>query len=153
MPNKYTPHTERELNGGVQKLYSFPNGYGASVIRHRGSYGSSMGLWELAVLHNGVLCYETHITSDVLGHLTNEHVEQVLAEIEALTDHRVETPKDVKPFLLFAFDVYYPGGGWHDFEGSFATLAEALKATETLRYEKWQIVDLSALPPQVVKKG
>ena len=28
----YTPMLEREANGGVQKIYKFDNGYGASVI-------------------------------------------------------------------------------------------------------------------------
>ena len=33
-----------------------------------------------------------------------------------------------EPFLLFYGDNYYPGGGWYDFKGSYATLEEALAA-------------------------
>ena len=47
--SKYRVETS-PMNGGVQHTYKFPNGYGASVIRHEGSYGYSQGLWELAVL-------------------------------------------------------------------------------------------------------
>lgn len=71
--------------GGIQKVYKFPNGYGASVIRHKGSYGFAKGLWELAVLDRaGDLCYSTPITDDVIGHLTNEEVNLKLNEIRGL---------------------------------------------------------------------
>ena len=34
---------------GLQHIYKFPNGYGASVIKTDYSYGGKNGLWELAV--------------------------------------------------------------------------------------------------------
>ena len=77
----------KEVNshhGGVQKVYEFDNGYGASVIMHQGSYGFSKGLWELAVLHNGSLCYDTPITNDVIGHLNEEEVNNYLNLIKEL---------------------------------------------------------------------
>lgn len=41
---------------------------------------------------------------------------------------------DMKRFLLFASDYYYPGGGWNDFQGSFESLDEAMdKARDMLR--------------------
>lgn len=71
--------------GGTQRIYKFPNGYGASVIRHQGSYGFKNGLWELAVLDgSGDLCYSTPITNDVIGHLTDEEVILKLNEIRGL---------------------------------------------------------------------
>lgn len=71
--------------GGTQRIYKFPNGYGASVIRHPGSYGFKNGLWELAVLDSsGDLCYSTPITNDVIGHLTDEEVILKLNEIRGL---------------------------------------------------------------------
>ena len=72
--------------GGVQKLYRFPNNYGASVVRHTGSYGFEKNLWELAVIKwtgdKFALCYDTSITSDVIGNLTEDGVEKILLEIE-----------------------------------------------------------------------
>lgn len=71
--------------GGTQRVYKFPNGYGASVIRHKGSYGFKNGLWELAVLDSsGDLCYSTPITNDVIGYLTDEEVILKLNEIRGL---------------------------------------------------------------------
>ena len=73
---------------GVQAKHFFDNGYGVSVIQSPNSYGGRDGLYELAVLKGSEdgfeLCYDTHITEDVLGHLTEEQVETTLAEIEKL---------------------------------------------------------------------
>lgn len=80
----YRPTEINEHHGGIQKTYEFDNGYGASVIRHQGSYGYAQGKWELAVLQGGELCYSTSITDDVIGHLTEDEVESILKQIEEL---------------------------------------------------------------------
>jgi hypothetical protein len=41
---------ERDLNGGTQIVYKFPNGFGASVITGPYTYGGSKGLFEMALL-------------------------------------------------------------------------------------------------------
>ncbi len=74
---------------GRQKIYKFPNGYGASIIRTRYSYGYKKGLWELAVIKfyiNGKcdLCYDTPITDDVIGNLKWNEVEEYLEKIKNL---------------------------------------------------------------------
>lgn len=77
---------------GIQKLYRFPNGYGASVIRFQYSYGGHQGLWELAVIRfigesndRFDLAYDTGITDDVLGRLDEDEVQELLKEISLLT--------------------------------------------------------------------
>jgi hypothetical protein len=77
------------VNNGVQHKYAFPNGYGASVVKHDFSYGGKNGLWELAVLdftidEDGDLCYTSGITDDVIGHLSWKNVEEFLSEIKQL---------------------------------------------------------------------
>jgi len=74
----------KEYANGVQVVHEFPNGYGASVIRHDFSYGGKDGLWEMAVLKEGDLCYNTHITNDVIGYLSDADVKSTLKEIEQL---------------------------------------------------------------------
>ena len=82
--SKYLAETN-EVYGGIQRIYHFPNGYGASVIRHKGSYGFKDGLWELAVLDStGTLCYDTSVTNDVIGYLSDEEVILKLNEIRGL---------------------------------------------------------------------
>lgn len=72
------------VNGGIQRVYKFPNGYGASVIKGPYTYGGKKGLWELAVLKGEELCYDTDITSDVIGHLNDPEMDAILRQIERL---------------------------------------------------------------------
>lgn len=76
--------TEREINDGVQLIYKFPNGYGASVIKGPYTYGGDEDLWELAVFKDRHLCYDTEITNDVIGYLNDDAVNSLLERIEAL---------------------------------------------------------------------
>lgn len=73
----------RDTSGGNHAVMTFPNGYGVSVIDD--GYGSSRGLYELAVLGpDGRLCYDTPITDDVLGHLSADDVTKYMAEVQIL---------------------------------------------------------------------
>jgi hypothetical protein len=70
---------------GVQATITFDNGYGASVVRHNFSYGHEQGLYELAVLDSrGALTYDTPVTEDVLGYLSEEDVTNTLKQIQEL---------------------------------------------------------------------
>lgn len=75
---------------GIQYIFKFPNGYGASVIQNYGSYGYDCGEWELAVLYDDHITYDTPITEDVLGYLKDADVKDTLFKIQALTDEEVE---------------------------------------------------------------
>lgn len=75
---------KEERHGGVRYEFSFDNGYGASVIKNPGSYGVEDDLWELAVLKDGHINYDTPITGDVEGYLTDEKVNELLRKIEQL---------------------------------------------------------------------
>lgn len=81
------------VDGGVQYRFKFENGYGASIIKHRYSYGYESDLWELGVLiwhnDNNHICkcnltYNTEITDDVIGWLTDEEVRNLLERIKNL---------------------------------------------------------------------
>lgn len=49
----------------------------------------------------------------------------------------------IKRFLVFAGDIYYPGGGWDDFKDSFLTEAAARTFIDDNLggADWWQIVD------------
>jgi hypothetical protein len=66
--------------GKNQTKYSFPNGYGASVIS-----GEGIRQFEVAVLEaDGSLCYDTEITEDVIAGLDVEGVYKILDKISHL---------------------------------------------------------------------
>ena len=85
---KYIADEEGPLNGGIQYLFFFPNGQGASVVWHSFSYGNEEGNWELAVIKGNAedfsLDYSTPITQDVLGYLTVPEVDTLLTRIKRL---------------------------------------------------------------------
>lgn len=81
---------DRNLDGGTQTVHRFENGYGASVIRG-GTY--AYGGLEVAVLKfsgpapaDYSLCYDTEITDDVLGYLSEDEVVEILEQIENLVE-------------------------------------------------------------------
>jgi hypothetical protein len=71
--------------GEISRLF-FDNGYGVSVVRGPFTYGGPAGLFELAILdaQTQKLVFNTPITDDVIGHLTEEDVTQLMAEIQLL---------------------------------------------------------------------
>ena len=64
----------------------FDNGYGASVIIGPYTYGGEDGLYELAVIlgSDGKLTYDTPVTDDVEGYLTEDDVTKLLEQIQNL---------------------------------------------------------------------
>lgn len=86
---QFKPHPH-DPAGFIAQM-NFDNGYGVSVVRFRlpgmgnfGSYTSGDNEWELAVLKDKTLCYDTPITSDVLGHLLADEVTDVMRQIQEL---------------------------------------------------------------------
>ena len=89
--------------GGRQRVYEFPNGYGASLVPEyveipideneehddpefdiRKYMKVKKGFWEIAVLKNGAICYDTSITNDVLRNLRDPDVDNILGKISRL---------------------------------------------------------------------
>ena len=64
--------------------FKFENNYGASVIKHNFSYGNENDLFELAVLNDREITYDTYITDNVIGWLTNEEVIECFKQIQSL---------------------------------------------------------------------
>ena len=76
--------TDKDYIDGQRAVLEFDNGYGISVITGYGAYGSTDAPYEIAVLKDGVICYDTEITSDVVGYLTPDKVTKIMIKIQEL---------------------------------------------------------------------
>lgn len=69
---------------GERATFTFDNGYSVSVVSGDIFYTAPGQPYEMAVLHNGALVYDTPVTDDVLGYLTADDVTRHMAEVAAL---------------------------------------------------------------------
>lgn len=86
---EYLKEVDYDFLGGSRYVFIFENEYGASVISHIGSYGGREGLWEIAVLKNDGngkydIRYDSGITEDVIGYLSDDQVNEYLGMIKNL---------------------------------------------------------------------
>ena len=72
------------MGSGQQAIVWFENGYGASIVTGPLFYSSPSSPYEIAVLNENGITYNTPITGDVCGYLTEDEANDVLAQIEAL---------------------------------------------------------------------
>jgi hypothetical protein len=87
---QFKPHS---TGHGLMGSMFFENGYGISVVRFKvgdryGSYTSNENEWEVAVLvgneYDCELTYDTPITDDVIGHLSEQDVTDIMKQIQEL---------------------------------------------------------------------
>lgn len=90
-PLEYENFKQYEIKprGPGQWLFKFDNNYGASIVKRYGSYGFEDDLFELAVIYfenenEYHISYNTPITNDVIGWLTNNDVIRYLNKIKNL---------------------------------------------------------------------
>jgi len=63
---------------------NFGNGYGVSVVFGDMFYSNGIDTYELAILRDGKLCYDTYITDDVMGYLTEGEITNVMIKRQEL---------------------------------------------------------------------
>ena len=64
-------------------MINFENKYGISVIT--GGYGDKENPYEIAVLYDNEITYNTHITDDVIGYNNEEGVTRIMKQIQELS--------------------------------------------------------------------
>ena len=76
--NKPRPGFDEQTTLGPRKRTAYLNGYGASII------AMDNGMFEVAVLHDGCVCYDTPLTNDVERFHTLEEAEAFAIKISQL---------------------------------------------------------------------
>lgn len=60
----------------------FPNGYGLSAVDGECAYCTE-GNYEVGILHNGELTYNTPLTDDVLADVSPERINELIATVKS----------------------------------------------------------------------
>ena len=76
-------HHDVDARGNERTRYKFPNGFGASVIHGRTSYGLEVAVLEYDDQGNRRMTYDTPLTDDVIAHVDDlEVVLDAIYELE-----------------------------------------------------------------------
>ncbi len=75
----------------------YENGYGVSIICNEYSYGGKVAILK-GDEDNWDICYDTYITNDVIGYLTDYEVEEIVIKIKELekTKEAISKNRDKK---------------------------------------------------------
>ena len=74
----------RKYTNLKQATLEFENGYGVSVIFGEAFFSNGINTYELAVLKDGNLRYDTWITDDVMRYLTEGEVTAAMIKVQEL---------------------------------------------------------------------
>ena len=75
----YSHHYDRF--GKIEQC-RFPNDYGLSVVNGEGAYCTA-DTFEVAILHNGGITYDTPLTNDVLPSQSKENINLLIKEVKS----------------------------------------------------------------------
>lgn len=78
---EFKPHPNIDFGFTSQARHDFPNGYGISVVDGPLAYCDE-DTYEVGIFYKGHLCYNTSLTSDVLGYQTPEDIDKILDTLE-----------------------------------------------------------------------
>ena len=100
----YVTRTEDNypLTREARAYVNFDNGFYVSIFSSLYSYGAE-DEYEVAIMDKDGICYDTPLTSDVVGHLDKKGVEKFLKEVSELDFNERTTPSF--PGIDLDFDV------------------------------------------------
>ena len=75
---------DRFYKGSKQATMNFENGFGVSVLIGSCFYSNGVDSYEVAVLKNGDLCYDSGLTEDVFGRLSAREVTKIMKQVQQL---------------------------------------------------------------------
>lgn len=73
-----------EYTEAKHAVMQFDNGYGISVVKGTMFYSNGIDTYEVAVLKEGAICYDTPITDDVIGRVDADEVSDIMKQIQEL---------------------------------------------------------------------
>ena len=67
-----------------QAIEYFDNGYGVSVLFGSCFYSNGLDTYEVAIIHEGNISYNTGITDDVIGYIKSDEVSDIMRKVQLL---------------------------------------------------------------------
>ena len=84
-------HINPSIDDATQARMQFDNGYGISVLLGgEGIYSNGFDTYEVAILYNDELCYDSGLCDDVLGHQTESEITELMEKIQQLPNKTTE---------------------------------------------------------------
>ncbi len=81
---KFKAHPKMIAGFNTITRINFKNKYGVSVITGSSAYSDINNPYEVAILHNNLLSYDTPITDDVIGHCSESKVTEIMKQVQEL---------------------------------------------------------------------
>jgi len=73
---------------------TFKNAFGVSVLKGTRFYSNGIDTYEVAVLRDGEVCYDSGVTGDVIGYITEAEVNAIMIEVQELEEGYVLPPEE-----------------------------------------------------------
>jgi len=83
-PHSITESKIESFKEAKHAVENFDNNYGVSVLFGSCFYSNGIDTYEVAILFDGALTYNTEITSDVIGHLSEDEVTEIMEMVQSL---------------------------------------------------------------------
>lgn len=81
---EYSISSLPQYKNAKQSKETFENNYGVSVIFGSCFYSNGIDTYEVAILYNDEITYNTNITDGVIGHLTEDEVSEIMIKVQKL---------------------------------------------------------------------
>ena len=76
----------KQYGNAKQAIFNFANEYGVSVILGECYYSNGIDTYEVAILKDGQITYDTPVTNNVIGYLKSSEVSEIMSQVQELTD-------------------------------------------------------------------
>jgi hypothetical protein len=84
-------HINNCIKDTKQARMQFDNGYGISVLLGgEGIYSNGIDTYEVAILYDNELCYDSGLCDDILGYQTESEITELMVKIQSLPNKDAE---------------------------------------------------------------
>ena len=92
----FEQHINPSIKDAKQARMQFDNGYDISVLLGgKGIYSNGIDTYEVGILHNDELCYDSGLCDDIFAYRTESEVTKIMEEIQQLPNKNAENAQTI----------------------------------------------------------